>query len=429
MKKPMRVLYLSQYFPPEVGATQTRAYEMARYLVSAGHRVTILAEVPNHPSGIIPPEYKGKLYERAEMDGIDVIRVWVKASPIKSFSTRMLFYVSYMINATLAGLLLARGEYDAIYATSPPLLVGGAALALSYLRRIPLFFEVRDLWPESAVALGEMSNPQALAMAGKLEEMCYNRARCIVVVTQGIQRRLEARGFGPKLAFIPNGANTKLFHPDPEAAAVVRRNLGFGTHGDEFLVVYAGIHGVAQGLETVLEAARHLANQTDVHFLLIGEGPRKAQLLALRDEWGLDNVTMVSEVPRAEMPAYLSAADVALVPLRRLPLFQGALPSKMFDAWACGCPVILSIEGEAREVLGRARGGVFVQPEDAEEMAQVVLYLRNRPEERLRMGENGRRFVEQNYSRQDLAAGLETLLVQEIERLGVATPPDRQKDG
>ena len=187
----MRVLYLSQYFPPEVGATQTRAYEMARHLVTAGHQVTMLTEVPNHPSGIIPSEYRGRLYERSDLEGIDVIRVWVKASPVKTFASRMAFYLTYMVNAILAGLLLARGRYDAIYATSPPLFVGGAALVLSYSRRIPLLFEVRDLWPESAVVLGEMTDARAVRLAGKLEEMCYNRARCVVVVTEGIRRRLE----------------------------------------------------------------------------------------------------------------------------------------------------------------------------------------------------------------------------------------------
>jgi colanic acid biosynthesis glycosyl transferase WcaI len=149
----MRILYLSQYFPPEVGATQTRAYEMACGLVQAGHQVTMIAELPNHPQGIIPPEYRGKIYERSDLDGIDVIRVWVKTSPIKTFYSRMAFYLSYMLMAVMAGLLLARGKYDLIYATSPPLFVGAAALILSFIRRTLLVFEVRDLWPESAIGL------------------------------------------------------------------------------------------------------------------------------------------------------------------------------------------------------------------------------------------------------------------------------------
>lgn len=408
----MRILYLSQYFPPEVGATQTRAYEMARYLVSAGHQVTMLTEVPNHPSGIIPPEYRGKAYERAPLDGIDVIRVWVKASSVKTFSTRMLFYTTYMINAALAGLVLARGHYDAIYATSPPLFVGGAALAISYLRRIPLLFEVRDLWPESAVALNEITSTRAAALAGKLEEMCYNRSRCVVVVTEGIRRRLEERGFGAKLALIPNGANTELFRPDPDEGAALRSELGLS---GKFLVIYAGIHGMAQGLETVLEAARQLQGEPDVHFLFVGEGPKKRDLLNQQDALGLANVTMLAEQPRGSMPAYMSAADVALVPLRRLDLFRGALPSKMFDAWACGCPVVLSIDGEARQVLEQADGGVFVEPENSRQMADVLLQLKANPERLRHLGQNGRRFVEQYYSRERLAARLEALLREAVE--------------
>jgi colanic acid biosynthesis glycosyl transferase WcaI len=168
----VRVLYLSQNFPPEVVACQARAYDMAHHLVLAGHQVTVLTEIPNHPSGIVPPEYRGKFWDRSTLNGIDVIRVWVKTSAQKTFGTRMALYLSYMANAALAGLVRARGRYDVIYATSPYLFVGGTALALSVLRRTPMVFEVRDLWPESAVALGELSNPQAVAMATRLEEMC-----------------------------------------------------------------------------------------------------------------------------------------------------------------------------------------------------------------------------------------------------------------
>ncbi len=163
----MRILYLSQYFPPEVGATQTRAHEMARNWVRLGHQVTMLTEVPNHPSGIIPPAYRGKLYERSQLDGIEVVRLWVAASPVKTFRSRMAFYLSYMASAALGG-LFERGPFDLIYATSPPLFVGGAALAISYLRRIPLVFEVRDLWPESAVVLGEIKSQRAIALATRL---------------------------------------------------------------------------------------------------------------------------------------------------------------------------------------------------------------------------------------------------------------------
>lgn len=404
----MRILYLSQYFPPEVGATQTRAYEMAQGLLRAGHHVTMLAEVPNHPEGVIRPDYRGKFWARESFDGIDVIRVWVKTAPVKTFKTRMLFYLSYMLNALLAGLLLARGRYDAIYATSPPLFVGAAALALSYLRRTPLVFEVRDLWPESAVALGELRNPRFIRWATRLEEACYRRARRIVVVTEGMRARLLERGIpAVKLALIPNGANTELFQPQPAAGQQLRADLGLE---GVFLIVYAGIHGIAQGLETALYAADRLRANPRIHFLFIGEGPCKADLLALKAQLDLPNVTLLEAQPREAIPAYLSAADVALAPLRRVELFKSALPSKMFDAWACACPVVMSIDGEARTVLERAQGGRFFPPEDVAALVNAIEDLAGDSTACRRMGENGRQFVAAHYSRQAQARALVTLL-------------------
>jgi glycosyltransferase involved in cell wall biosynthesis len=402
----MRVLYLSQYFAPEVGATQTRAHEMATGLIRAGHDVTMLTEVPNHPKGIIFPEYRRKLWVRENLEGIDVVRVWVKASPVKTMRTRLAFYLTYMLNATLAGLAL-RGPYDVIYATSPPLFVGGAALALSGLRRIPLIFEVRDLWPESAVALNELHNLSFIRWATRLEEACYRRAKRIVVVTQGIRDRLITRGFGDKVLLIPNGANTDLFHYQSEAGKAIRQQLDLD---DDFLIIYAGIHGIAQGLETVLNAAHKLRDHAGLHFLFIGDGPRKAELHALKERLALPNVTMLAAQPRETIPAYLSAADVALVPLRRLDIFRGALPSKIFDAWACECPIILSMQGEAQQVLQQANAGVYVEPESPSALAQVVQEMINHSKLLRRYGRNGRRFVEEHYSRQAQAQRLTRLL-------------------
>ena len=420
----MKILYLSQYFPPEVGATQARAYDMATGLIRAGHQVTMLTEVPNHPEGLIRPGYRGRLWVREALDGVDVLRVWVKTSSIKKLSTRLLFYLSYMVNATLAGLLIARGDYDLLYTTSPPLFVGGAALALSILRRLPLVFEVRDLWPESAVALGELRNPRFIRWSTWLEERCYRRARRIVVVTQGIRARLVERGFpAGKLAFVPNVSNTELFCPRPEAASALRRKLGLE---GRFLAIYAGIHGVAQGLETVLEAAHRLSDNPLIYFLLVGDGPSKSHLLQLKEALRLSNVTMLEGQPREAIPVYLSAADVALVPLRKLELFKGALPSKMLDAWACGLPVILAVDGEARELLEKAHAGIHVEPENPSQLADAIVQLRDYPELCKAYGRNGRDFVVRNYDRKRLAESLETALREVIGQPPRATVADRR---
>jgi colanic acid biosynthesis glycosyl transferase WcaI len=405
----MRIIYLSQYFPPEAGATQTRAYEMAKTWVRLGHKVTILTEFPNHPAGIIPAEYRGKFYERSNLDGIEVIRVWVKASPVKNFRNRMVFYLTYMINAIIAGVFLARGKYDLIYASSPPLFVGATALVLLFIKRTPLAFEVRDLWPESAVALGELSNQSVISLATRLEEICYRKAMQVVVVTRGIYDRLFQRGVPKdKLCLVPNGANVEMFNFTPAGRERIRRELGLE---NKFIAIYAGIHGLAQGLETVFDAALQLQTNHDIHILLIGDGPKKSELLSLASQYNLPNLTMMAEKPREQIPDYLSAADISLIPLKKAEIFKGALPSKIFDAWACERPVLLSIDGEARQLVESVGGGIFIPPEDAQKMAETLIRLKDSPSERETMGKRGLAYTRQNHSRAALAEELISHLI------------------
>ncbi len=233
------------------------------------------------------------------------------------------------------------------------------------------------------------------------------------MVTEGIRQRLLARGqAAEKLVLIPNGANTELFQPEPALGAEFRRQHGL--RPDDFVVAYAGIHGIAQGLETVLYAAQVLRNSAGIRFVMIGEGPVKVDLQQLRAELSLDNVLMLPEQPRASMPAALSAADVALVPLRNVELFEHAVPSKLFDAWACGCPVLLSIGGEARRIMETANGGLYVPPEDSTALAGAINQLAKLPDRGRSLGANGRRFTEEHYSRQAQARQLERLLLQVV---------------
>jgi colanic acid biosynthesis glycosyl transferase WcaI len=390
----MRILYLSQYFPPEAGATQARAYEMAKTWVNLGHQVTMLAEFPNHPSGILAKGYRGKIYERSNLDGIDVIRVWVKTSPVKNFLNRMLFYLTFMINAIIAGAILARGKFDLIYASSPPLFVGGAALTLRLVKQAPFVFEVRDLWPESAIALGELENRRTISLAMKLEEVCYRHAVQVVVVTKNNFEHLVQRGIAKeKLCYVPNGANIDMFTFKPAGRERIRHELGLE---GKFIAIYAGIHGLAQGLETVLDAARIVQSIPDIHFILIGDGPRKTKLVSLADSYHLTNVTMLAEKPREQIPDYISAADVALIPLKKAEVFKGALPSKIFDAWACEKPVIISIDGEARDLVEGVQGGIYIPPEDAEKMADALIHLKDK----------GLAYTRQHHSRAALAKEL-----------------------
>lgn len=400
----MNVLYLSQYFPPEVGATQNRSYEMATNLVRMGHRVTVLTEVPNHPKGIIHPGYRRRLVVCEDLEGVQVLRVWVVASPRKTFATRLAFYLSFAFMASLAG-VLHRKRYDVVLATSPPLFIGAAGLLIARVRRLPFVFEVRDVWPLSAVELGEIRSHTYARLAEGLELMLYRKALAVPVVTRGIFDILRARGVPEqKLVFIPNGTNTELFYDRGRGA---RSSLGLT---DEFVVMYAGIFGIAQGMETLCEAACLLRSDAHIRFVFVGEGPAKEKVRRLCDEWQLHNVMLLDEVPRERIPLLLSAADACIVPLKRKPLFHGALPSKMFDAWACARPVFLAVDGEARRVMEQAQGGVFVEPEDPEALVRAIRRLADDLPLARRLGANGRHYVERYFSRRAQAERLAHLL-------------------
>lgn len=400
----MRILYLSQYFPPENGATQARAHDMAKALAAAGHSVTVICEFPNHPSGRMPARYRGRVYEKTTLDGIEVIRVWVKASPVKSFGARLGFYLSYFGSAVLAGLMLARGRWDLIYATSPPLFAGAAGLALSQLRRTPLVFEVRDIWPAAAVALGELSHPRAIRVAQWLEAACYRRARRIVTVTEGAGAYLIRHGVPEdRILLIPNGADTNRFFPQPAAGARLRQALGLQ---DAFVVLFAGLHGLAQDLDTLLATARRLVHREDIRFVFVGEGPEKAALIAQAQVWGLSNVLFHPEIDRDRVPAFLAMADLAAVPMRKAGLLETTIPLRIYDAWACGCPTLVAGTGEVFRLQNRARAGLTVAPGDVAAFADALLWLRARPDVLAAMGANGRRFVRAHRSRAVLGARL-----------------------
>lgn len=406
----MRILYLSQYFPPEVGATQTRAYEMATNLVTLGHSVTVMTEVPNHPSGIIRPEYRSRFRVAEQLGGIHVIRSWVYATPVKNFRTRMLFYISFVVTTVLNS--LNAGKYDVVYATSPPLFVGLAGLIIAKLRGIPLVFEVRDLWPESAIELGQLNNPRHVRYGHATANLCYRHAKGIVGVTRGICTELKTKRLpADKLFLIKNGTNPNRYRYIFDRS--LQKELGWE---GKFVVLYAGIHGMAQGLETVLETAELVKHKDRIHFAFIGEGPTKDSLMAQAEERNLPNVEFLHEVSSDEIAKYISLADICLVPLKKKKLFKGALPSKIFDCWACGKPILLTVDGEARQELETARGGVFADPENPVAMALAILSMYENPVVSQQMGENGRQYVYQaGYIRSQQARSLSGILGRLLE--------------
>jgi glycosyltransferase involved in cell wall biosynthesis len=403
----MRVLMFSQYYPPEVGATQNRMYAFARHLADAGHDVTVIAHVPNHPKGVILDEFKGKLFDRRREDSINGCRVWVHASQTRSSLRRLTFYFSYALGALLAAVFAVRSRPDVVLATSPPLPVLLPAAAVSALYRRPYVADIRDLWPSVAIALGELrEDGRPARVAASLERLLYQRAAAITVTTQSFLDHVERRGGYDKTTYVPNGTDTDVF-TDQAADPRLRDDLELS---GSFVVGYFGNHGIAQGLEAAVDAAGMLNDRTDVAFLCVGEGPVKADLAQRAADASVDNVWFMPQVPTEDAPRWIAACDVLLVPLADRALLRQFVPSKLFDFLACGKPVVLMADGEARDILDQSQGGWHVPPEKPEQLAALVRNLADEPEQLAEVGRAGQAYVRRHYSRRQQASELTEML-------------------
>ncbi|MCA1647352.1 MAG: glycosyltransferase family 4 protein [Chloroflexi bacterium] len=393
----MRIAYICHYFVPEPAAPAARVHEFARAWVRAGHAVSVITTFPNHPLGRIPLAYRGRWWATERLDGIRVLRCWLFAVPNTGVGRRGLDHLSFMLTALAFG-LPRLGTVDVVIASSPTLFSALAAWLMAALRRVPFVLEVRDLWPEAIVGLGLMRPGPLVRILERLARFLYRRAARVVVVTEAFADRLAAQGLSRrKLAVIPNGADTHLFSPLADGAST---RAAMGLDG-RFVVAYIGSHGFAHGLGVVLDAA---AGQPEVTYVLVGDGADRERLLAQRDRRGLRNVVMRPSVAKSEMPGLYAAADVCLVPLRDVPIFEAFVPSKLFEMLAAGRPIIGAVRGEAREILARSGGALLVEPERGDQLAQAVARLRADPALRAELARKGRAFAEQHYDRDTLAA-------------------------
>ena len=403
-ERPLRVTFLTHYFPPEVGPAQTRLHELAKRLIAAGETVTVVTGFPNYPTGEIFPGYRGKRFMVDSVDGIRVLRTWVFATRSRGFIGRLLNYFSFPVFSLLAVRRL--GPTDIIYVQSPPLFTGLAALWFSRLKRAPFIFNVSDIWPQSAVELGVLKNRLAIRLAEWLEHHIYRRATRITVPTPGILERLAARGVPrDKIFLLTNGVDTAAYNvtsPDRELA----QRLGLDGHK---VFMYAGLHGLAQGLDVILEAAK-LTRNPDVLYVLVGDGANKPALVAKAQAEGISNVRFLPIQPTSTLPALLNLVYATVIPLRRLDLFKAALPSKLFDSMAAGRPIVAPLWGEAAALVEAAACGLVVEPEDARAVQEAVEKLAADPELAQRLGEQGRRYVVEHFNRDDIAKRLIELL-------------------
>ncbi len=395
----MRILVVTHYFPPETGAPQARLSALAAAWAADGDTVTVLTGMPNHPTGVLPPHYRGAIARRERRDGYRVLRTWLYATPNEGMARKTLGHLSFAVSSVVLG-GRGSGRADTVVVSSPTFFSIGSAWLLARMKGARLVVEVRDLWPAIFTELGVLTNRRIISLLERLELAAYHAADEVVVVSDGFRANLISRGVPPgKVHTIRNGVSPARFDPAAAPDPAVRARLG--ADPGECLVLYAGTHGISQGLPRLTDAAARLAAHP-IHFAFVGDGADKRGLERRVAELGLRNVTLLPGVPAAEVPALLAAADICLVPLRDVPLFTTFIPSKIFEYLAAGKAVIGSVRGEAAQIL-REAGAAVVPPEDGVALADAIRDLAADPRRRLAMGRAGRSHVEQCYDRVALA--------------------------
>jgi glycosyltransferase involved in cell wall biosynthesis len=406
----MRILILTQYYPPEMGAPQNRLSDLAKRLTKLGHAVTVLTALPNYPQGEIFEGYRGRVVKEELVEGIRVIRAWIYATKNKGFVQRLLNYFSFVFSSLVVGIWKVSRQ-DIVIVESPPLFIGLSGFLISQLKGAKLVFNVSDLWTETAVALGILRNKLLISLSRWLEEFLYQRSHLITGQTQGIVNNIRSRVTNKQVALITNGVNVEAFVLDSQFGQrdAIRKELRLE---GKFVIGYAGLHNPAQGLETIIQAAQILVDQQDLLFTFFGDGPEKEKLIQLADQAHLANIRFYPVQPAARMPQVITSFDVALIPLRKLDLFKGALPSKLFEAMAAAVPIIVSIDGEARMLVDKAQSGICIEPENPEAMADAILQLYRDRAYCSTLGQNGRRYVTSHYDRHQIAKKFERLLLE-----------------
>jgi glycosyltransferase involved in cell wall biosynthesis len=397
----VKILFLTHYYPPEVNAPANRVHEHARCWVKQGHEVTVVTGVPNHPRGELFPGYQNRWLQEEWMDGVRVLRTWMYLTANEGFFRRTLNYVLFAIAAVWTSLRLERP--DVLLATSPQFFCGLAGALTARLKRCPFVLEVRDLWPESIVQLGQLENRTLIRLLERIETALYRSAAGIVVVTQSFVDHIAARGFPrDRIRTIYNGIDTSRFHPRERDDALLR------LHGLEgrFLVAYVGTLGLAHGLGALVHAAERLAGEEDIRFLLIGDGADRERLEGDAKRRDLSNVRFLGLRPREEIPGWLASIDVLLVMLRDLPVFETVIPSKIFEFLAQERCVVVAAKGEIRRLVSAVDAAFVVDPEDPSALAEVILEIRRRPDEARRRARLGREWVERSFVRDELALDL-----------------------
>ncbi len=395
----MHVLIIHQAFASLDEPGGTRHHEFARLLVSRGHKVTVIAS----PVSYITGSTVQRSPSMGELEGVIILRAAVYKTHHLSFFHRILAFFSFMLSSFWIGLGVK--NVDLVWGTSPPIFQGVTAWALARIKGAKFLFEVRDLWPRFAIAVGVLTNPILIALSEWLERFLYRHADRVVVNSPGFLNHVSARG-AKRVELIPNGADPSMFDPDAGGDSFRKANQLEG----KFVALYAGAHGMSNDLAVLLEAARQLSEDANIHIVFLGDGKDKPALTAQAKEMNLSNVTFLPSVPKTEMASALAGSDVCIAILKPLEEYKTTYPNKVFDYMAAGRPVVLAIDGVIREVVETADCGIFAAPGDPFRLATVIHKLAEFPEESRRMGLRGRKYLEENFSRKVIGENLIGLL-------------------
>jgi glycosyltransferase involved in cell wall biosynthesis len=405
----MHILLIHQAFAALDEPGGTRHHELALCLAQRGHRVTIIASPVSYLTGSAPAGRQTWVRRSLSEDGkITILRAYTYPALHRSFVHRVFSFLSFMLSSFMAGLGV-RGV-DLVWGTSPPIFQGITAWALARLKRAPFLFEVRDLWPAFAIAVGVLKQPQLIRLSEGLEGFLYRQAGQVLVNSPGFADFVRQRG-ARRVALVPNGADAAMFDSRLSGEAFRRSHSLEG----KFVVLYAGAHGMSNDLMVVLEAARLLQAREDIAIVLLGDGKEKPALQRRAAEMALSNLLFLPPIPKEAMPEALAAADACLAILKPIPLYATVYPNKVFDYMAAGRPVVLAIDGVIRTVVEGAGAGIYVPPGDPQALADAILKLAGEPALRLEMGRRGRRCIEEQYDRPVLAEKL-ALIVEAMEK-------------
>ena len=361
----MRILFLSDNFPPEYNAPANRTYEHCKEWIALGAEVVVITCAPNFPTGIVYPGFKNKLYQREELNGIKVIRVWSYIAANSGIFKRTLDFLSFSFTSFFVGLFI---KCDIIIATSPQFFTAVSGCALGLFRMKPWVMEVRDIWPESIKAVEAVDSKWVISFLEKIELLLYKYASKIIVVTDSFKENLTSRGVSPgKIFVIKNGVELSIYQPKPKNITLIQE-LGIK---EKFIVGYIGTHGLAHSLDFIVRCIKKI-NDDSYHFLFIGDGAEKRNVMRLAKELGIANISFIDPVKKSEIGNYLSVLDVALVPLKKSPTFESVIPSKIFESVAMNVPILLGVDGESKRIIEFYTAGMCFEPENEDDFIEKL---------------------------------------------------------